>query len=89
MAAKPRCIRGYLCEAAFWDIGTPEDLARHELAQHPCGVGVRHGAAEESEEPLEAVGPIPQLDEGADEALSEGVAITGQQRGDERLGVDR
>ena len=32
MAAQPGCIRGYLCEAAFWDIGTPEDLARTNAA---------------------------------------------------------
>jgi NDP-sugar pyrophosphorylase family protein len=24
-ASKPGCIRGHLCEAAFWDIGTPAD----------------------------------------------------------------
>jgi mannose-1-phosphate guanylyltransferase len=24
-ASKPGCVRGYLCEAAFWDIGTPAD----------------------------------------------------------------
>jgi NDP-sugar pyrophosphorylase family protein len=27
IASKPGSVRGYLCEAAFWDIGTPEDYA--------------------------------------------------------------
>jgi mannose-1-phosphate guanylyltransferase len=27
IASKPGSIRGYICDAAFWDIGTPEDLA--------------------------------------------------------------
>ena len=27
IASQPGSIRGYLCEAAFWDIGTPEDYA--------------------------------------------------------------
>jgi mannose-1-phosphate guanylyltransferase len=25
MAARPGCIRAYFCDAAFWDVGTPED----------------------------------------------------------------
>ena len=28
IASRPGSVRGYLCDAAFWDIGTPEDLAR-------------------------------------------------------------
>ena len=28
MASRPGSIRGHVCGAAFWDIGTPEDLAR-------------------------------------------------------------
>jgi NDP-sugar pyrophosphorylase family protein len=27
IASRPGSVRGYLCEAAFWDIGTPEDYA--------------------------------------------------------------
>ena len=27
IASKPGSIRGHLCDAAFWDIGTPEDYA--------------------------------------------------------------
>ena len=32
MATRPGSIRGYVCDAAFWDIGTPEDLARTDAA---------------------------------------------------------
>ena len=32
IASKPGSIRGYLCNAAFWDIGTPEDLRKTEAA---------------------------------------------------------
>jgi NDP-sugar pyrophosphorylase family protein len=32
IASRPGSVRGYLCEAAFWDIGTPEDLARTDAA---------------------------------------------------------
>jgi len=32
MAGRPGSIRGYLSEAEFWDIGTPEDLARTSAA---------------------------------------------------------
>jgi len=28
IASRPGSVRGYLCSASFWDIGTPEDLAR-------------------------------------------------------------
>jgi mannose-1-phosphate guanylyltransferase len=28
IAAQPGSIHGYLCNASFWDIGTPDDLAR-------------------------------------------------------------
>src|SRR5204863_9732108 len=27
IASQPGSVRGYLCHAAFWDIGTPEDYA--------------------------------------------------------------
>jgi NDP-sugar pyrophosphorylase family protein len=32
IASQPGSIRGYLCEAAFWDIGTPEDYAATDRA---------------------------------------------------------
>jgi mannose-1-phosphate guanylyltransferase len=32
IASKPGSIRGYLCDAAFWDIGTPEDYAVTDAA---------------------------------------------------------
>jgi len=32
IASHPGSVRGYLCNAAFWDIGTPEDLARTDGA---------------------------------------------------------
>jgi len=32
IASKPGSVRGYLCEAGFWDIGTPEDLERTDAA---------------------------------------------------------
>jgi len=32
IAAKPGCIRGYVCDAKFWDIGTPEDYAATDAA---------------------------------------------------------
>ena len=32
IASRPGSIRGYVCEAAFWDIGTPEDLAATDAA---------------------------------------------------------
>jgi len=32
IASHPGSVRGYLCEAAFWDIGTPDDLARTDAA---------------------------------------------------------
>jgi len=32
IASTPGSVRGYLCQAAFWDIGTPEDLARTDAA---------------------------------------------------------
>ena len=32
IATRPGSIRGYVCDAAFWDIGTPEDLARTDAA---------------------------------------------------------
>jgi len=32
IASKPGSVRGYLCDASFWDIGTPEDLARTDAA---------------------------------------------------------
>ena len=34
IGSKPGSVRGYLCNAAFWDIGTPEDLARTDAAFH-------------------------------------------------------
>jgi mannose-1-phosphate guanylyltransferase len=32
VATKPGSIRGYVCEASFWDIGTPEDYAATDAA---------------------------------------------------------
>ena len=32
IAARPGSIRGYVCEASFWDIGTPEDYAATDAA---------------------------------------------------------
>ncbi len=32
IASKPGSIRGYLCDAAFWDVGTPEDHAATDAA---------------------------------------------------------
>ena len=32
IASKPGSVRGYLCRASFWDIGTPDDLARTDAA---------------------------------------------------------
>ena len=32
IAAQPGCIRGFVCDARFWDIGTPEDYAATEAA---------------------------------------------------------
>ena len=32
IASAPGSVRGYGCDAAFWDIGTPEDLARTNAA---------------------------------------------------------
>jgi mannose-1-phosphate guanylyltransferase len=32
IASQPGSVRGYLCNAKFWDIGTPEDLARTDAA---------------------------------------------------------
>jgi mannose-1-phosphate guanylyltransferase len=32
IASTPGSIRGYLCDAAFWDIGTPEDYAATDAA---------------------------------------------------------
>ncbi len=39
IAARPGSIRGFLCDAAFWDIGTPEDYARTS-AEFEKGVGL-------------------------------------------------
>jgi len=36
IAEKPGSIRGYVCDARFWDIGTPEDYAATDAAfTHP------------------------------------------------------
>ncbi len=32
IATRPGSVRGYLCQAAFWDIGTPEDYAATDRA---------------------------------------------------------
>ena len=32
IAAQPGCIRGHVCDARFWDIGTPEDYAATDAA---------------------------------------------------------
>lgn len=32
IATKPGSIRGYVCEASFWDIGTPEDYSATDAA---------------------------------------------------------
>jgi mannose-1-phosphate guanylyltransferase len=32
IATKPGSIRGYVCQASFWDIGTPEDYAATDAA---------------------------------------------------------
>ena len=32
IAAQPGSVRGYVCHAAFWDIGTPEDYAATDAA---------------------------------------------------------
>src|SRR5512138_1456646 len=30
--SRPGCIRGHVCDASFWDVGTPEDYLRTEAA---------------------------------------------------------
>ncbi len=35
IASRPGSIRGYVCEARFWDIGTPEDYAATDAAFRP------------------------------------------------------
>jgi NDP-sugar pyrophosphorylase family protein len=32
ISSKPGSVRGYLCNAAFWDVGTPEDYAATDAA---------------------------------------------------------
>ena len=32
IASQPGSVRGYLCGAKFWDIGTPEDYAATDAA---------------------------------------------------------
>ena len=37
ISSKPGSVRGYLCNAAFWDVGTPEDYAATDAAFRSSG----------------------------------------------------
>ena len=56
LAARPGSVRGFVSDAAFWDIGTPEDLAQTsaELEEQEKGVGslFRSGSAKKTPDPF-------------------------------------